>query len=177
MSYFYEGTDARQIRSVTRQKVFDTLTTALTGMGLTVGENDLVLLKSGEAAAKRYKEGKAFLYFSMKPTKTTRCRVLGSDNAVHSGEKHEWTFVIMVSKGNIGGKVTAEETVAADDVLMDEVRAALSESYVAFRNTLHFYNMKAVFRDDSRTGSLLNPLELTFYNKTRLPEDTFITVS
>lgn len=178
--YYLDGTNAKNVRSYVRGKVLLAATQIVTAAGMTVGQGagQIPVLKSSKAASNRLQSGQGFLLFLMRPTPPPeRYQILGhDDNKAHSGRKYLWTFVIQVSKGNIGGEVTSEKTVTSDDAMMDLVLSGFQEKYVEFREELFFRDLVISPSDDPREGGgVLNPLTLSFSNIVRMPQDEFIT--
>ena len=176
--YYYDGANAKRIRTFTREQVMAVLTTALADAGYEIGEdeNQIPMLKSGRSAEDRFKVAEPFVYFVNRPTRVERHQVVGHDDGkAHSGRKFSWTFLIQASAGKMSGEATDEAIKGSDDELMDAIRNAFEENYRYFRDTLHFYEMTIAPNDEIREGSGLNPLLLTFYNLTRMDTDEFIT--
>lgn len=176
--YYYDGESADNIMSITREAVLAVLEESLETAGLTIGEEDdeLDLLVSADAAYNRYQQGGAFAYLLQLPAKTTRHQVLGhDDDAAHSGRKHEWQFMIQVSKGKIEGKVTPEQRAEADHELMDIVRSSFEKKFLYFRDELFFSGLQINPAGQAQQNSnILNPMTLTFYNLTRMAEDELL---
>jgi hypothetical protein len=176
VQYYYDGADARRIRSVTRNAVLEVLREILLEADYEIGEDDgeLPLFKSGKAAESRYQRAEPFVYLAQNKTKGEPKNVLGHDDGLtHSGVKYEWSFVLQASAGKQSGETTDEQISIADDELMDVILTGFRERYAYFRDTLHFMEMNIVPSDEAREGGGLNPLALTFYNYTRLATDQF----
>lgn len=174
--YYYDGADAKKIRTVTRDAVLAVMQVALQQAGYTIGEEDgqWPLFKSGRSAETRYQRSEPFVFLAQRPTKSVHHKVLGHDDGLtHSGRKYAWTFLLQASAGKQTGETTDEQMKTADDDLMDLILDAFETRYAYFRDTLKFSDMNIAPTDEVREGGGLNPLTLTFTNITRLANDEF----
>jgi len=171
----YEGEEARKIRALTKRKVIGAIIRAVNAMG-SAGQ-DIRVLGSLSSASNRLQSGQKFVVAVPSEPKTSRCRVLGTDNLAHSGMQYEWVFLLQMSGGKVGDKTTGDEVVANDDVLVDAIRNGLEAQYARFRDELGFSNLKVEQADKiSNNGSVLNPMMLTFTNCIRLESDSFLAI-
>lgn len=171
----YEGEDARKIRAFTKKEVSKAIMRALKD---SLGTNEgIAVLRSMKSASNSLQSGGKFVVAVPTEPKTSRCRVMGADNKAHSGMRFEWTFLLQMSNGEIGGNDTGDKEAKSDDVLVDAVRNGLENQYVYFRDTLVFENLRVEQADKVTTnGSALNPLTVTFSNRIRLENDSVLSI-